>query len=76
MDVHEFNLRSACTAAVPLSSQAVYELYNISETTTWGDAEARQSTLVIIGRNLKLEALQQMFLACCAAEEMEASQSQ
>jgi hypothetical protein len=41
--------------------QAVYELYNISPSASWGPGEARVSRVVVIGRNLKKDVLEKWF---------------
>jgi len=41
--------------------QAVYELYNITQGAEWRGEEAKVSRVVVIGRNLKKDVLQQWF---------------
>lgn len=44
--------------------QAVYELYNIVPTIEWRGEEVRQTVVVVIGRNLKREKMNEWFQAC------------
>jgi G3E family GTPase len=43
--------------------QAVYELYNITQGTEWRPDEPQTSKVVVIGRNLKKDILQEWFNA-------------
>ncbi len=46
--------------------QAVYELYEVFPTTAWEPDAARESVVVIIGRNLKREVLTKWLEDCAA----------
>ncbi len=49
------------------SAQAVYELYSITEGHKWAASDSRSSTVVVIGRNLRVQQLQEWFQECVAA---------
>lgn len=52
-----------CSVAAFFVPQAVYELYNVTEGAAWGPDDPRLSRIVLIGRNLKKDALSELFSA-------------